>query len=540
MKVRIIQTDYTVNPEDLQQNFEKMIALMEECNEPLDIIVMPESCDVPAAQMGKKAYWSAIERYNAPVMEKAIEMAKRCNSNVFINCAYAGDFGLRNTTHVIDRKGNVVGRYYKAHPAPKEDKSESVGGTGMDSSYSKPGALPYTVELEGLKFGFMTCYDFYMYEAFARLARENVDIIIGCSHQRTDRHQALEIINRFLAYNTNAYLIRSSVSLGKDSEIGGCSTVVAPDGTVLVDMKSKSGYETVEIDPCEKYYKPAGYGSKILKPHYEYIEDGRRPWIYRNGGASVVRFDDIMPYPRICAHRGFNTVAPENSMPAFGAAVALGAEEIEFDLWSTKDGVLVSAHDCELERVSDGTGRISDYTYEELLKFDFGVKHDLKFKGLKIPTFEEILQKFAGRCIMNIHVKIWDVGNPDNKLDELVALIHKYDCEKHCYFMSSNDDMLKLCRSKYPKIGICVGYADRPLDIVDRAIEIGADKVQLFKGRCPDDLIKKAHDNGIIVNYFWADNPDEAMKLYDKGVDCVLTNNYLAVKNAFDKRAKNI
>jgi glycerophosphoryl diester phosphodiesterase len=137
-------------------------------------------------------------------------------------------------------------------------------------------------------------------------------------------------------------------------------------------------------------------------------------------------------------------------------------------------------------------------------------------------------------------VKIWDEGNPNNKLDELVALIHKYDCEKHCYFMTSNDDMLTLCRSKYPKIGICVGYADRPLDIVDRAIEIGADKVQLFKGRCPDDLIKKAHDNGIIVNYFWADNPDEAMKLYDKGVDCVLTNNYLAVKNAFDKRAKNI
>lgn len=79
-----------------------------------------------------------------------------------------------------------------------------------------------------------------------------------------------------------------------------------------------------------------------------------------------------MPYPRLCAHRGFNTVAPENSLPAYGAAVALGAEEIEFDLWSTKDGVIVSCHDSTLDRVSDGTGVISDHTYEELLQLDFG------------------------------------------------------------------------------------------------------------------------------------------------------------------------
>ena len=52
-----------------------------------------------------------------------------------------------------------------------------------------------------------------------------------------------------------------------------------------------------------------------------------------------------MPYPRVCAHRGFSTIAPENSMPAFGAAVAMGAEEIEFDLWYTKDGEIVSIFD---------------------------------------------------------------------------------------------------------------------------------------------------------------------------------------------------
>ena len=200
-------------------------------------------------------------------------------------------------------------------------------------------------------------------------------------------------------------------------------------------MESRAGLGICEIDPKEKFFKAAGHMG-APKAHFEYMEEGRRPWLYRNGGSSVVPFESVMPYPRICAHRGFNTVAPENSMPAFGAAVALGAEEIEFDIWSTKDKVLVSAHDETLERVSDGAGKIEDYTYAELLKLDFGAKHGEKFRGLKIPTFEQILKKFAGRAIMNIHVKIWDKNDPEPMIEEIVALIRKYDCERHVYFMT--------------------------------------------------------------------------------------------------------
>ena len=88
MKVRIIQPAYTFNADDLQKNFDAMIALMEECNEPLDIIVMPEYCDIPSAQNGKQGYRSAIEKYNKPFMEKAVDMAKRCHAITFVNCAY--------------------------------------------------------------------------------------------------------------------------------------------------------------------------------------------------------------------------------------------------------------------------------------------------------------------------------------------------------------------------------------------------------------------------------------------------------------------
>ena len=109
--------------------YDEAIELMEKAKqgEPLDIIVMPEYCDIPAAQKGKAAYRAAIAKYNVPVMQKAIEMAKRCHSIVFINCAYEFEPGkFRNTTHAIDREGNIVGRYYKAHPAPSEVKTENI------------------------------------------------------------------------------------------------------------------------------------------------------------------------------------------------------------------------------------------------------------------------------------------------------------------------------------------------------------------------------------------------------------------------------
>ena len=539
MKVCVIQPHYSFDEKDVDTCFNDMLALLEKCDESLDLIVLPEYSDALADVQGKKGFYDAVDKYNEILLEKVKETARRCNSLAFVNAAYITENGARNTTHAIDRNGNVVGRYFKAHPAPSEVKTDAEGGHELDVAYSYEFEEPYVVEIEGIRFGFLTCYDFYFYENFARIARKNVDVIIGCSLQRTDRHEALSIINKFLCYNTNAYLVRASVSLGEDSPLCGCSTVISPSGETLVDMKSRVGLGICEIDPHAKYYKAAGHMGK-LKSHYEYIEEGRRPWLYRNGGASVVKFDGVMKYPRLCAHRGFNTVAPENSMPAFGAAVSLGAKEIEFDLWSTKDGVLVSCHDSTLDRVSDGEGKIYDHTYEELLALDFGIKHGEKFKGLKIPTFEEILQKFAGRVIMNIHVKIWDKNMDDLMIEEIVALIRKYDCEKHIYFMTSCDEVIKKVQNYAPDLRICVGWDGNkdPMSMVDRAIELGAYKIQLFKPYFNQETVDKAHANGILCNVFYADDPDEARQYLDMGIDTILTNDYLTIYNAIKEKLK--
>ena len=532
MKVCVIQPRYSFDASEVGACFEELLALLDKCDESLDLIVLPEYSDAPADVHGKSGLYGAAEKYNAILMEKARSAAVRCRANVFVNASHYTESGIRNTTHVFDRDGNIVGRYFKAHPAPSEVRREEQGGYGVDVGYSYEFKEPYVIELEGLRIGFMTCYDFYFYENFARVAKEDLDIIIGCSLQRSDTHEALSIINKFLCYNTNAYLIRASVSLGEDSELCGCSTVITPRGEELLNMKNSVGLGICEIDPKAKYYKPAGYMGKP-KSHYEYIEEGRRPWLYRNGGASVVPFEDVMKYPRLCAHRGFNAVAPENSLPAFGAAVALGAEEIEFDIWSTSDGELVVCHDPTLHRVSNGEGKIYEHTYAELSELDFGIKYGEKFEGLKIPTFEEVLQKFAGRVIMNVHVKIWDENFDDPMIEKIVELVRRYDCEKHIYFMTSSDRIIKRVKEYAPDLRICVGWDGDPdpMSIVNRAIALGAYKIQLFKPYFNEETVKKAHAHGILCNVFWADDPDEARRYFEMGIDTVLTNDYLAVYN---------
>ena len=250
----------------------------------------------------------------------------------------------------------------------------------------------------------------------------------------------------------------------------------------------------------------------------------------------MVPFDKYMPYPRFCAHRGFNSVAPENTMPAFGAAVAMGAEEIEFDLWATADGEIVTAHDPNLERVSNGRGNIWDHTLADLKKLDFGVKFGEKYKNLRIPTFEEILQKLAGRVIMNIHVKIWDIAAANLCIEKIASLIEKYDCQRHVYFMSTNTNALLKMRERLPYASYCQGAGGGHEQMIKSAIENKLDKVQLV-GWYPYDkaMVDKCHAHGIKVNFCQADTPEDAKMIFDMGVDCVLTNDYHYVKSGLEK-----
>ena len=528
MKGIIYQSAFANSPEGLDERVGRTLAFLDACKPGCDVIVLPESADMPFAPASREEYLSASEKYTDALLEKAAKTAKRCGSMVFVNAAGKDGKDYYNTTFAFDRAGNLRGRYLKQHLTPGE-----ISKIGLKSGYSYEYNEPYTIEIDGVRFAFLTCYDFYFYEAYSFIAQQRPHVVIGCAQQRSDTHEAAKIYARFAAYVTGAYILRAGVSLGSDSPTAGSSMAVAPDGEILAYKENGEGGIEFEFDPFKKYLKPMGYLNPVGL-HHDYTEKGRRPWKYRAAGSAIIPDNRTLPYPRICAHRGFSRVAPENSMPAFGSAVALGAEEIEFDLWSTLDGEIVSMHDDTLHRISNGEGKVYEKRFEELEDLDFGSKFSEGYAGLKIVRFEQILQKFAGHTIMNVHIKDHDETKPldEEFLKRIIALIDRYDNRKYVYFMSANDCVLKQLGVLAPDIARCVGESREHFRIVDRAIEMGIDRVQLFKPYFTDEMIRKAKDHGIILNLFWSDDPKEARMYLDKGIDCILTNDYLKIKNA--------
>lgn len=527
MKVCVIQPRYSMNYGELNERFEDILALMDQCDESMDLIVLPEYSDAPVYSRSRQEFQAAIARNHARLMDRAAHTARRCRAVVFAAGGDETKDGPRNTVFAFDRNGNLVGKYFKNHPTGVE-----INKLGVDDRYSRRFAPPTVITIEGVRYAFLTCYDFYFYENYSQLARANVDVIIGCSQQRSDPHDWSEVFCRFLAINTSAYVVRASLSMDENSAIGGGSMIVDTFGNVLLHMRSRVGMECAEFDPHEKFQKPAGFGNPPAC-HYQYVEKGRRPWLYRPAGSAIVMDDEQMPYPRICAHRGYNRIAPTSSLAAFGAAVAMGADEIEFDLRFSKDGEIVVCHDSPV-RFPDGTRhRIEDMTFEALMSFDAGANENGGMTGLKLIRFEQVLQKFAGHTIMNVHIKADDEETEydDNHMRQIVELLYRYDCARYAYFMGGLNIMRSALRVA-PEIHRCMGAGRDPWNIVEEAIQMNCRKVQLFKPYLNEAMIKRAHDNGIICNVFFANTPAEARQYREMGIDTILTDDCFAIMKA--------
>ncbi|MBO6249358.1 MAG: hypothetical protein J6N54_11150 [Bacteroidales bacterium] len=310
MKARVIQQPFSLDRQGLDACFEWTMDELRKCDESLDIIVLPEFCEVPGNTTSREDFLETSRRNGPAILKLCAETAKRCNSLIFAGVVDTSLDVPRNAMYVFDRNGEIIGEYFKEHLTRGEwDK--------LDMRYTQEWTQPYILDIEGVRYAFMTCYDFYFYENYSNIARWKPDVIVGVSHQRSDTFRALDIINTFCAYNTGAYLVRASVSMGLASELGGCSCVVAPTGEILGTLRSEVASLDVTFDPKKKYLKPAGYGNPPAL-HSEYIEIGRRPWKYRPGGGAIVPPFDEAPAKRLCAIDGLSSLASESLLGALG------------------------------------------------------------------------------------------------------------------------------------------------------------------------------------------------------------------------------
>ena len=110
----------------------------------------------------------------------------------------------------------------------------------------------------------------------------------------------------------------------------------------------------------------------------------------------------------VFAHRGARRVAPENTLPAFERALAMGVAGIEFDVHLTTDGRLVVIHDFAVDKTTDGHGAVAAMTAAEVRRLDAGSHFAAAFAGVQVPFLEEVLDLVGDRCRLNIEIKSMD------------------------------------------------------------------------------------------------------------------------------------
>lgn len=224
----------------------------------------------------------------------------------------------------------------------------------------------------------------------------------------------------------------------------------------------------------------------------------------------------------IC-HRGLDGY-PENTLVAIEAAIKNGYKAVECDIEITKDGIPVLSHDKTIDRCSNGEGKISDMTYEELLQYDFGSWKDLRFIGEKIPTLEEALKickKYGVILELDLAGKI-----PGGQIDTVYKVVEKNKMQGFA-LLTAREYQLKEFLTE--KKNVCVSISG----IYNLTNAKDALYIKELSEYCnfsmPSDSVNQAiidysHANGIKVKIWPVDDVNEANMLFNMGVDYIQTN----------------
>lgn len=137
----------------------------------------------------------------------------------------------------------------------------------------------------------------------------------------------------------------------------------------------------------------------------------------------------------IAAHRGYSSKYPENTLLAFQKALDIHIDMIELDLRLSKDGEVMIIHDATVDRTTNGSGKVSDYSLDELKKLDAGL-------GEQIPTLEEFCQLIAPypHLLCNIEIKPQDRGI--EAADKAVDILQQYNFMDRCVFTSFDANII--------------------------------------------------------------------------------------------------
>ena len=135
----------------------------------------------------------------------------------------------------------------------------------------------------------------------------------------------------------------------------------------------------------------------------------------------------------VAAHRGWCDKYPENTIPAFQAAIDVGVDQIELDVRVTKDGELVVIHDAAVDRTTNGTGLVNTKLLSEIKALDAGIKKGEEFRGVQVPTFIEFMELIKDHPTLTIDIELKEYPTtPGNEViayevcDKILKIVDDY------------------------------------------------------------------------------------------------------------------
>jgi len=230
----------------------------------------------------------------------------------------------------------------------------------------------------------------------------------------------------------------------------------------------------------------------------------------------------IISRTQITAHRGFSRIAPENTMPAFEAAMECGADYIELDVQLTADDQLVVIHDEKLDRTTNGKGLVSKRTYEQLKELSAGswFGSDGEYDDTEIPLFKDVLELVGKDIMLNVEIK--KSGDPKKTAEKTVELIEEYGIVNSCYITSFSYPALKKVKQLNSKIktafianlATATSYAQLPY----------IDAVSMNYLFVNQSVVNSAHHHGKRIFVWTVDRQSEMQKMIALGVDNIITD----------------
>ena len=226
----------------------------------------------------------------------------------------------------------------------------------------------------------------------------------------------------------------------------------------------------------------------------------------------------------VIAHRGAHREAPENTLASLEQAIEIGCDYVELDVRRTKDGALVIMHDSSVNRMTNGKGKIADLTLAEIRKFEVKNRHGAKWAGLKVPTFDEMLDHAKGR--MKIYVDHKQAPPAD-----VLAAIQRHGM-LHEVVVYGNVKTLREYKKLAPDIWIMPGHPDSIAEIQSLCRDLKPETLDGNVVEWTRSQVEAAHRSGAQV---WVDNrsnlDNEAGIKQDVelGVDAIQTDDPAAV-----------